>query len=147
MATKVLRMLLRTIHSSLLTLIAALIILQSSEAMAAYRFNVKVVNNSGQDIELRYMKFKPKGNPRWQHCRNDGELEEVSISAGSSTVKPQCTASSQKWQRQIEVAIKCKSSGANRNLYFPRGSKKFFARDHAQKNGDKYVTKIKAGDC
>ena len=144
MVTKVLRMLLRTIHSSLLTLIAALIILQSSDAMAKYRFNVKVVNNSGQTMTLKSIKFTAKGNPRWKNCVQD---DDVRISAGSSTVKPTCEASAQKWQRQIMVAIVCKSSDANRNLYFPRGSKKFFARDHAQKNGDKYVTKIKAGDC
>ena len=142
MATRVLRM--KTIRSSLLTLIAGLIIFQSSEAMAAYFFNVKVKNNSGQDIEVEYITFKAKGNPNWKSCFDD---DNVLVSAGSSTVQPRCIADAQKWQRQIEVAIKCKSSGANRNLYFPRGSKKSFARDHAQKNGDKYVTKIKAGDC
>ena len=142
MATRVLRM--KTIRSSLLTLIAGLIIFQSSEAMATYFFNVKVKNNSGQDIELKYMRFKAKGNPDNRTCQND---ENVLVSAGSSTLKPRCIANAQKWQRQIEVSIKCKSSGVTRNLFFPRGSKKFFARDHAQKNGDKYVTKIKAGDC
>ena len=144
---KVLR--LKKIRSSFLTLIAALIILQSSEAMASYRFNVKVVNNSGQDTELRHIEYEPKGNPRWKGCHDDGDYEELSISAGSSTVKPNCTSSSQKWQRQMQimVSIFCKSSGATRDLYFPRGSNKFFARDHTQKNGDKYVTKIKAGDC
>ena len=35
----------KTIRSSLLTLIAGLIIFQSSEAMATYFFNVKVKNN------------------------------------------------------------------------------------------------------
>ena len=134
----------KTIRSSLLTLIAGLIIFQSSEAMAAYFFNVKVKNNSGQDIEVRYIHFKAKGNPVWKSCFDE---ENVLVSAGSSTVQPRCAADAQKWQRQIEVSIKCKSSGANRNLYFPRGNNKFFARDHAQKNGDKYVTKIKAGDC
>ena len=137
----------KTIRSSFLTLITALLILQSSEAMASYRFNVKVVNNSGQDIELRHIEYKPKGNPRWKGCLDDGDYEELSISAGSSTVKPNCTSSSQEWQRQIMVSIFCKSSGATRDLYFPRGSNSVFARDHTQKNGDKYVTKIKAGDC
>ena len=136
-------MLLRTIHSSLLTLIAGLIIFQSSEAMATYFFNVKVVNNSGQDIEIRYITWKAKGNPLHKGCSED----DVRISAGSSTVKPRCIADVQKWQRQIRVSIDCKSSGATRNLYFPRGSKKFFARDYPQKNGDKYITKIKTGDC
>ena len=142
MATRVLRM--KTTRSSLLTLIAGLIIFQSSEAMAAYYFNVKVINNSGQDIELRHIRFKAKGTPGKRNCMSD---DEVLVSAGSSTLQPRCSATSQKWQRQIMVAIICKSSGATRDLYFPRGSKKFFARDHAQKNGDKYVTKIKAGDC
>ena len=137
----------KTNLSSFLTLVVALIILQSSDAMAKYRFNVKVVNNSGQDIELNHIQYKAKGNPSWKGCKRDGDYEEVPISAGSSTVIPTCEASSQKWQRQIMVAIICKSSGATRDLYFPRGSNKFFARDHAQKNGDKYVTKIKAGDC
>ena len=134
----------RTIRSSLLTLIAGLIIFQSSEAMASYYFNVKVVNNSGQDIELRQIRYKAKGNPGKRNCGWD---EELLVSDGSSTLEPRCRANSQKWQRQIQVSIKCESSGAWRDLYFPRGSNKFFARDHAQKNGDKYVTKIKAGDC
>ena len=116
---------------------------QSSEAMATYFFNVKVVNNSGQDIEIRYISWKAKGNSLSRSCSED----DVRISAGSSTVKPRCIADVQKWQRQIQVSINCKSSGATRNLYFPRGSKKFFARDYAQKNGDKYITKIKTGDC
>ena len=144
MATKVVRMLLRTIHSSLLTLIAALTILQSSEAMASYMFNVKVVNDSGQTVTLKSIKFKAKGNPRWKNCNSD---DDVRISAGSSTLKPWCSADAQKWQRQLRVRVICYSSGASRDLYFPSGSTKFFARDHAQKNRDKYVTKIKAGDC
>ena len=134
----------KTIRSSFLMLIAALIILQSSEAMAQYYFNVKVVNNSGQNVEIRYITFKAKGNPISRSCHAD---DDVVISAGSSTLQPRCSATSQKWQRQIQVSLKCESSGAWRDLYFPRGSNKFFARDHAQKNGDKYVTKIKAGDC
>ena len=134
----------KTIRSSLLTLIAGLIIFQSSEAMATYFFNVKVINNSGQDIEIKYMTFKSKGNPDDRICWDN---ENVLVPAGSSTLKPRCIANAQKWRRQIELNIKCKSSGVSRNLFFPRGSKKFFARDHAQKNGDKYVTKIKAGDC
>jgi len=135
----------RTIRSSLLTLIAGLIIFQSSEAMAAvYNFNVKVINNSGQDIEIRKVRFKAKGIPGSTDCTSD---EQVLVSDGSSTLEPRCRASYQKWRRQIEVHIECESSGVWRNLFFPRGSKKFFARDHAQKNGDKYVTKIKAGDC
>ena len=142
MATRVLRM--KTIRSSLLMLIAGLIIFQSSEAMASYWFNVKVVNNSGQTVTLNWIKFKPKANPRWKNCIDD---QDVLITAGSSTLVPWCLGDAQKWQRQIMVAIICKSSGATRDLYFPRGSNKFFARDHAQKNGDKYVTKIKAGDC
>ena len=131
-------------RSSFLTLIAALIILQSSEAMAGYYFNVKVVNNSGQTVTVKSIKFKPKANPRWKNCVED---EDVRITAGSSTLVPWCLGDAQKWQRQIRVRLTCGTSGATRDLYFPRGSNKFFARDHAQKNGDKYVTKIKAGDC
>ena len=134
----------KTIRSSFLMLIAALIILQSSEAMAGYYFNVKVVNNSGESVTLKSMKFKAKGNPRWKNCSQDND---VRISAGSSTLVPYCSADAQKWQRQIRVRVTCNTSGASRDLYFPRGSNKFFARDHAQKNGDKYVTKLKAGDC
>ena len=134
----------KTIRSSFLTLIATLIILQSSEAMAGYIFNVKVVNNSGQNVEIRYITFKAKGKPGSRSCSGD---DDVVISAGSSTITPRCFAGAQKWQRQIMVSFFCKSSSATRNLYFPRGSNKFFARDHAQNNGDKYVTKIKAGDC
>ena len=88
-------MLLRTIHSSLLTLIAVLIVFQSSEAMAwTYPFNVKVVNNSGQDIKIREITAKAKGNPNIRECEQyDGGLL---IPAGSSTVRPRCVAATQK---------------------------------------------------
>ena len=61
----------KTIRSSLLTLIAALIILQSSEAMALYLFNVKVVNKTGQATEVNYIAYKAKGNPAIKGCSND----------------------------------------------------------------------------
>ena len=63
----------KTNLSSFLMLVAALIILQSSDAMAKYVFNVKVVNNSGHDIEFRHIEYKPKGNPRWKGCLDDGD--------------------------------------------------------------------------
>ncbi len=134
---------LRRLVFTFLTLSTALCLLHPSDA-AAYRFNVKVVNDAGEMIWIYAVSFKPKSGAR-KYCADD---ESLYVASGSNTIQPKCYASSQKWQRQIRVQFNCGSStGASRELYFPRGSKKFFARDHAKKNGDKYVVRIKASDC
>ena len=127
--------------SALLGLIFGVMLVPPSEALA-YNFNVKVVNNSGQEITLWAAEYKGK-NGRWKNCNDDG----LTIATGDSSIRPFCSSKAQKWQRQIKLIFACTDSMARRDLYFPRGTNKFFARDHAQKNGNKYVTKIKAGDC
>ena len=76
------------------------------------------------------------------------------IQNGSSNMHTNCVVQKRKWQRQIQVVFHCKyygsgygESGTLRNMYFPRGGDKYFARDRAVNNGDKYVVKIKACDC
>ena len=135
-------LILRKLVFTLLTFSTALYLLHPSEA-AAYLFNVKVVNNSGETIRITSVSAKPKNGQR-KYC--DGDM--MYLANGSNTIEPFCIASAQKWQRQIRVNFKCDSgNGAYRQLNFPRGSKKFFDRDHAQKNGDKYVVRIKTSDC
>ena len=138
---------LRRLVFTFLTLSTALYLLHPSDA-AAYSFNVKVVNNSGEKIKITDVTFKPK-NSISKYCIEDINLY---VESGANTIEPRCHSAAQKWQRQIQVQIKCdykneSDYGARRTLLFPRGSKKFFARDHAAKNGDKYVTRIKASDC
>ena len=118
-----------------------LMLVQPNEALA-YNFNVKVVNNSGQEITLWAVEYKGKGRG-WKRCNDTG----LTIATGSSSIRPFCVARAQKWQRQIKLIFACTDSEARRDLYFPRGTNKFYSRDHSQKNGNKYVTKIKAGEC
>jgi len=143
-------LILRKLVFTLLTFSTALYLLHPSDA-AAYWFNVKVVNNSGDKIRIESVGYKPKSGAR-KGCSFSQDIATTVIQSGSDTLDPRCYGNVQKWQRQIQVQIKCdykneSDYGARRTLLFPRGSKKFFARDHAAKNGDKYVTRIKASDC
>jgi len=142
---------LRKLVFTLLTFSTGLYLLHASDAEATYNFSVKVVNKSGGPIMITDVKVKRKaGSTKTCQVRSDQAL----LQNGSSTAAPYCIVPVQKWQRQIRVRIYCDYTGdgygefgAARTLNFPRGSKKFFARDHAQKNGDKYVVRIKASDC
>ena len=118
-----------------------LLMFQPSEAYA-YNFNVEILNDSGQEITLWAVDYKAKGRS-WQPCNDD----RLTIAAGDSSIRPFCSARSQKWQRQIKLTFGCTDSRARRNLYYPRGSNKFFARDHSQKDGNKYRVRIRPGDC
>ena len=126
-------------------------LLFSSKAAATYVFAVKIVNNSGDPIKVTSAYVKRKsGTTKECDVRSDQEL----IQNGSSTVSTNCYVLKRKWQRQIRVRFWCDyqgsdygQAGALRTLSFPRGGNKFFARDHAVNNGDKYVVKIKASDC
>ena len=126
-------------------------LLYTSEASAIYTFAVKIVNNSGDRIKINNVYVKRKaGSTKECRVRSDQEL----IQNGSSTVSTNCVVPVRKWQRQIRVRFTCDYQGsgqgqfgAMRLLSFPRGGNKFFARDHAVNNGDKYVVKIKASDC
>ena len=126
-------------------------LLYSSKAAAVYNFAVKIVNNSGDPISVSKVSVKRKsGTTKECDVRSDQEI----IQNGSSTVSTNCVVPTRKWQRQIRVRFWCDyqgsgygQAGALRTLSFPRGGNKFFARDHAVNNGDKYVVKIKASDC
>ena len=126
-------------------------LLYSSKAAAVYTFAVKIVNNSGDPINITNVYVKRKsGTTKECSVRSDQDI----IQNGSSTVSTNCVVPTRKWQRQIRVRFYCDYQGsgygqfgAGRTLSFPRGGNKFFARDHAVNNGDKYVVKIKASDC
>ena len=129
-------------------------VLYTNEAAAVYTFAVKIVNNSGDPIKISGtdgVSVKRKGGTT-KKCsvRSDQDL----IQNGSNTVSTNCVVPVRKWQRQIRVSFFCDYQGSGygqfgalRTLSFPRGGNKFFARDHAVNNGDKYVVKIKASDC
>ena len=112
---------------------------------------MKIVNNSGDRIRINDVSVKRKaGTTKKCRVRSDQEL----IQNGSSTVSTNCVVPVRKWQRQIRVDFTCDYQGsgygqfgAMRTLSFPRGGNKFFAKNHAVNNGDKYVVKIKASDC
>ena len=141
-------LILRKLVFTLLTFSTALYLLHPSDAEATYWFNVKLDNFSGDSIKITEVKVKAKNGSR-KSCHS---AKNRVVKNGTSTLKPRCPASAQKWQRQIRVSFYCDygrlgTNGAYRTLNFPRGAKKFFARDHAQKNGDKYVVRIKTSDC
>ena len=126
-------------------------LLYTGKAAAAYTFAVKIRNNSGDPISISGVSVKRKaGTTKECNVRSDEEI----IQNGSSTVSTNCYVPTRKWQRQIRVSFFCDYQGSGygqfgalRTLSFPRGGNKFFARDHAVNNGDKYVVKIKASDC
>ena len=141
-------MLLSASRACFAVLFAGLFLIQSGEVVASgYQFNIKVINNSGQDLEIYWVKWRPKGSSEGSINKTCSVADDTILPAGEY-IMPWCNATRQKWQRQIKLGFKCKTSGTHRaGLNFPRGSKKFFARSHAADNGDKYVVKVKAGDC
>ena len=122
-------------------LASCLMLAQPSQA-SNYNFNVKIINNSGQEINLWSVRFKSKGRG-FRACNDDNLM----IAAGETTMRPFCPANAQLWQRQIRLVFACLDSQARRDLNFPRGSNRFYARDHAKTNGDKYVVRIRESDC
>ena len=130
---------------------SSLSLLYTSEENAVYNFAVRIVNNSGDPINIRKVWVKRKAGTQ-KECY--GYDDYPTIQNGSSNVNTNCVVMKRKWQRQIQVRFFCKyygsnygESGALRTLYFPRGGDRYFARDHTVNNGDKYVVKIKASDC
>ena len=106
------------------------------------RLRVPQQAKDGQEINLWSVEFKSKGRG-FRACNDDNLM----IAAGGSTMQPFCTANAQLWQRQIRLVFACLDSEARRDLNFPRGSNRFYARDHAKITGDKYVVRIKESDC
>lgn len=117
-------------------------VLMPGKAMA-YTFGVKVINQSGQKIKVRAIRIH-KAGAILTGCTDDNNIV---ISTGDYTLSPQCSAGFDKWKRSIELNFTCVANGYKRQLRFPRGTNKFFPRDHAQKNGDKYIVKVKPNDC
>ena len=142
-------MLLSVSRTCFAVLFAGLFLIQSGEAVAVgYQFNIKVINNSGQDLEISWVKWRPRGSSEGLSINETCSVADDTIIPAGEYIMPSCRANRQKWQRQIKLGFTCKTSGTHRaGLNFPRGSKKFFARNHAADNGDKYVVKVKAGDC
>ena len=106
-----------------------------------YKFDVKLKNNTGLDLEDVTVHYRAKGSVNdWFCWRED-------VSAGSSyfdDCNPRVGLAA-KWQRQIRVKFTCPGQGS-RTISFPRNAK-FYKRDHATKNSDRYTVKLKASDC
>ena len=108
--------------------------------VSAYSFSVQVQNNTGHDLKSVTVRWKGKGNPRPGSC-----FYERTITAGGSYEIGCSNTSVEKWQRQINVSFACPGHGL-RTISFPRKTK-FYKRDHASNNSDRYRVKLKASDC
>ena len=107
---------------------------------SAYSFSVQVQNNTGQDLQSVTVLWQAKGNPRPGKC-----FFERTISAGGSYEIGCSNTNVEKWQRQINVSFACPGQG-RRTISFPR-KEKFYKRDHASNNSDRYRVKLKSSDC
>ena len=109
----------------------------------AYEFAVKVVNKTGSDIRVTDPRIYPKGSPK-KWCDNQGG---ILIKNNKSHQWVGCEAGAQKWRRAIGVRLDCDAGFNSREIRFPKGNAKFYARDYATKRGDRYTITIKANDC
>ena len=106
----------------------------------AYEFDVKVKNNTGAELTSLLVDYRPKGEIISNDCwRLD------SLAAGDTYYGLCMFAGAEKWKRQIRVIFTCPGQGM-RTITFPRNAK-FYPRDHAPNNSDRYTVKIKASDC
>ncbi len=125
-----------------------------ASANAEYAFSVKVLNKTGHDLDENVTvtwssKTDPTGLTPLQFIRKNAPCwTSGSIKKGKAH-QSQCTRSAalQKWKRNVKVEFTCPTSGGGkRSIYFPR-NKKWYDRDHAQNNKDRYTVKLKASDC
>jgi len=107
-----------------------------------YNLSVQVINKTGGTITNVWTNWYAKGSPSHNYCWS-GETILIGDDWNNSCGNP---AKKQKWKRRIRVSFDC-PSGNSRKLFFPRGANKWYAKDHAVKNGDKYTVKIKQSDC
>ena len=108
----------------------------------AYDFDVKVKNNTGAELTEVIVRYRGRGEPSdvYWSCWNLNSL------AAGETYYDRCPlVMTEKWRRQIRVSFKCPGQGS-RTITFPRNAK-FYPRDHAPNNSDRYTVKIKASDC
>ena len=109
----------------------------------AYEFDVKVKNNTGAELTSLLVDYRPKGEPDFLSINMCWLLN--SLAAGESYYDQCFRAAAEKWKRQIRVSFKCPGQGS-RTITFPRNAK-WYPRDHAPNNSDRYTVKIKASDC
>ena len=107
---------------------------------SAYSFAVKVRNSTGHDLAAVSAAARPKGSTKTNYCFN-----RQPISAGGSYSDSCSWVATEKWQRQIKVYFTCPGQG-RRSITFPRNGK-FYNRDHATRNSDRYTVTLKASDC
>ena len=112
----------------------------------AYDFSVKVKNNTDQDIRNVRAEYASKtvlGMTERKEC-----FGPVTIPAGGSYEDNCISASVEKWQRRIFVTVVCPrfSVAYGQSRGYPR-KQKFYNRNHATNNGDRYTVKIKSTDC
>lgn len=125
-----------------LSVVSAFVFSAANPAVASYNFSVRVTNNTGGEVSNVLVKWFAKGTPRPEWCYSVPNLPR------GDDHKASCknSANVQKWQRRLKVTFNC-TSGSEVSLYFPRGTKKFYARDHAVSNRDSYSVKLKKSDC
>ena len=142
-------------HRDLKLLVLAALLGFGHGAVAEYRFAVKVKNNTGHDLNDSVTvtwssKTDPTGMTPFELIRRNAPCWTANdgIEKGEPH-QSQCSrrAAIQKWKRNIKVEFTCPTAGGGkRSIYFPR-NKKWYDRNHAQKNDDRYTVKIKASDC
>ena len=109
-----------------------------------YAFKVKVKNETGKKIRVRYVQWQPKGGNKykWNSCNIDLSLDP----GKNKTLTCYTRASVKKWKRRFEMAGYCYDSDGSipstmtktPNAYFPL-TKKWFARSWSVKNNNTYT--------
>ncbi len=110
-------------------------------AAADYNFSVKVKNNTNNMLTNVTAYWKAKGSNKQKTCWSDSKAIQK-----KKSIQHRCgsTANSKKWQRRIQVNFDCPNGTGVK--YFPAANK-YFARDHAVNNKNKYTVTIKTSDC
>ena len=109
----------------------------------AYEFDVKVKNNTGAELTEVIVRYRGRLE-EWGDIV--GSCWNLNSLAAGETYYDRCPlVMTEKWRRQIRVSFKCPGQGS-RTITFPRNAK-FYPRDHAPNNSDRYTVKIKASDC
>ena len=126
-----------------LRIVLAMVVSVFSHNIYAAGFDVKVVNKMSHNVEIQSVFYIPKAGIPTQCAFIDTQTRSVTP---GKFINPSCAASVNKWQRKIQVTFKCPQNTHARSLNFPR-SGKFFKRDHAINNGQRYTVKLKNNDC
>jgi hypothetical protein len=115
----------------------------------AYSFSVKVVNKTGGKLTVyNWVAIHVKGGTQIDLCDRPAlPNTHLILENNEHGLYTDCEANVQKWQRAIRVHYSCDyPDEAFREVRYPK-SKKWYDRDYATKNGDRYTILVKKKDC